>query len=135
MAPSASAAALGQSSDVGAQPSEAAAVGGGPNGEGWKVGAELTKEEGAYVSAIVERNRGVFAFSLEKIGEFKLFEAELKLKSEQPIFERRRRHSVRDWDLVDERCRELEATEIIEECDSDFAANSVMAAKKDPEGN
>jgi hypothetical protein len=34
--------------------------------------------------------------------------------------------------LVDERCRELEAAGIIEECDSDFAANSIMAAKKDP---
>jgi hypothetical protein len=84
------------------------------------------------VSAVVKRNRGVFAFSLEKIGEFKLFEVELKLKTEQPIFERRRRHSVQDWELVDERCKELEATGIIEECDSDFAANSVMAAKKDP---
>jgi hypothetical protein len=36
---------------------------------------------------------------------------------------------------VDERCRELEAAGIIEECDNDFAANSVMATKKDPEGN
>lgn len=36
---------------------------------------------------------------------------------------------------MDERCRELERAGIIEECDSDFAANSVMAAKKDPEGN
>jgi hypothetical protein len=135
LAPSASAAALGQSSDGGTQPSEAAAVGDGPNGEGWKVGAQLTKEEGANVSAVVERNRGVFAFSLEEIGGFKLFEVELKLKLNQPIFERRRRHSVREWELVDERCRELEAAGIIEECDSDFAANSVMAAKKDPEGN
>jgi hypothetical protein len=105
------------------------------NGEGWKVGAQLTKEEGSYVSAVVERNRDVFAFSLEEIGEFKLFEVELKLRTEQPIFERRRRHSVREWELVDERCKELEAAGIIEECDSDFAANSVMAAKKDPEGN
>jgi hypothetical protein len=59
----------------------------------------------------------------------------LKLKLEQPIFERRRKHSLREWELVDERCRELEAAGIIEECDSDFAANSVMAAKKDSEGN
>jgi hypothetical protein len=59
---------------------------------------------------------------------------ELRLKSEQPIFERRRRHSVREWELIDERCKELEAAGMIEECDSDFAANSVMAAKKDPEG-
>jgi hypothetical protein len=36
---------------------------------------------------------------------------------------------------VDERCAELEKAGIIEECDSDFAANSVMAAKKDPAGN
>jgi hypothetical protein len=123
------------SEPVGAQPGETITAGGEPNKEGWKVGAQLTKEEGSYVAAVVERNRDVFAFSLEEIGEFKLFEVELKLKSEQPIFERRRRHSIREWELVDERCRELEAVGIIEECDSDFAANSVMAAKKDPEGN
>jgi hypothetical protein len=120
---------------AGVQPSEAARVGGGPNGEGWKVGAHLTKEQGTYVAAVVERNRDAFAYSLEEIGEFKLFEVELKLKSDQPIFKRRRRHSVREWELVDERCRELEAAGLIEECDSDFAANSVMAAKKDPEEN
>jgi hypothetical protein len=113
----------------------AAAVGCGPKGKGWKVGAQLSEEEGSHVAAVVERNRDVFAFSLEEIGEFKLFEVELKLKSEQPIFERRRRHSIREWELVDERCKELEAAGIIEECDSDFAANSVMAAKKDPDGN
>jgi hypothetical protein len=85
---------------------------------------------------VVDRNRDVFAFSLEEIGEpFKLFEVELKLKLEQPIFERRRRYSIQEWELVDERCRELEAAGIIEECDSDFAANPVMAAKKDPDGN
>jgi hypothetical protein len=133
--PSASAAAVGQVAGASAQPLEAATVGGGPSGGGWKVGAQLTNDEGTYVSAVVERNRGVFAFSLEEIGKFKLFEVKLKLKSDQPIFERRRRHSVREWELVDERCRELEAAGIIEECDSDFAANSVMAAKKDPEGN
>jgi hypothetical protein len=125
----------GNGSEAKPQPQEAVKVGGGPSGEGWKVGAQLTKEEGSSVAAVVERNRDVFAFSLEEIGEFKLLEVELKLKSEQPIFERRRRHSIREWELVDERCRELEAAGIIEECDSDFAANSVMAAKKDPEGS
>jgi hypothetical protein len=49
---------------------------------------------------------GAFLRSVwRKIGDFKLFEVELKLKSEQPIFERRRRHSVREWELVDERCK------------------------------
>jgi hypothetical protein len=85
MDPRAVAACLGPSADAaGARP---LGGGGGPNGEGWKVGAQLSREEGSYVSAVVERNRDVFAFSLEEIGEFKLFEVELKLKSEQPIFE------------------------------------------------
>jgi hypothetical protein len=68
-------------------------------------------------------------------GEFKLFEVQLDLKTDQPIYERRRKHSQREWELVDEMCAELEKAGIIEECDSDFAANSLMAAKKDPEGN
>jgi hypothetical protein len=110
----------------------------GPQGveeKGWSVGGQLGERERQYVAAVVEKNRNVFAFSLEEIGQFKLFEVELKLKSEQPIFERRRKHSLREWELVDERGRELEAAGIVEECDNDFAANSVMAAKKDPEGN
>jgi hypothetical protein len=68
--------------------------------------------------------------SVEEIGEFKLFEVQLDLKTNQPIFERRRKHSAREWELVDERCNEKEKAGIIEECESDFAANSVMAAKK-----
>jgi hypothetical protein len=99
------------------------------------VGEQLTESDRGHVAAVVEKNRDVFAFGLKEIGQFKLFEVELKLKSEQPIFERRRKHSAREWELVDERCRELEAAGIIEGCDSDFAANFVMAAKKDPEGN
>jgi hypothetical protein len=110
----------------------------GPKGAqegGWFVGEQLAANERQHVAAVVEKNRDVFAFGLEEIGQFKLFEVRLKLKSEQPIFERRRKHSPREWELVDERCRELEAVGIIDECDSDFASNSVMAAKKDPEGN
>jgi hypothetical protein len=99
------------------------------------VGEQLCERDRRFVAAMVEKNRDVFAFSLEEIGQFKLFEVELKLKSERPIFERRRKHSLREWELVDERCRELEAAGILEECDSDFAANLVMAAKKDPERN
>jgi hypothetical protein len=100
----------------------------------WGVGEQLCEGDRRFVAAVVEKNRDVFAFSLEEIGQFKLFEVELKLKSERPIFERRRKHSLREWELVDERCRELEAAGIIEACDSDFAANSVMAAKKDRPG-
>jgi hypothetical protein len=110
----------------------------GPRGveeKGWLVGEQLAEGDRSHVAAVVEKNGDVFAFALEEIGRFKLFEVELKLKSEQPIFKRRRKHSVREWELVDEHCRELEAAGIIEECDSDFNANSVMAAKKDPEGN
>jgi hypothetical protein len=75
-----------RSEPAGAQPGETITAGGETNKEGWKVGAQLTKEEGSYVAAVVERNRDVFAFSLEELGEFKLFEVELKLKFEQPIF-------------------------------------------------
>jgi hypothetical protein len=102
---------------------------------GWLVCAQLGETEKRQVAAVVDKNRDVFAFSLDDIGEFKLFEVQLDLKTDQPIYERRRKHSQREWELVDERCAELERAGIIEECDSNFAANSVMAAKKDPGGN
>lgn len=66
------------------QPQEAVKVGGGPSGEGWKVEAQLTKEERSYEAAVVERNRDVFAFSLEEIGEFKPFEVELNSNQSSP---------------------------------------------------
>jgi hypothetical protein len=102
---------------------------------GWLVGAQLGETEKQQVTQVVEKNRDVFAFSSAEIGEFKLFKVQLDLKTDQPIYERRRKHSIREWELVDERCVELEKAGIIEECDSDFAANSVMAAKKDPASN
>jgi hypothetical protein len=104
-------------------------------GKGWLIGAQLSEAEKEHAAAVVEKNRDLFANNLEEIGEFKLFEVQLDLKMDQPIFERRRKHSAREWELVYECCKELEKAGIIEECESDFAANSVMAAKKDPDGN
>jgi hypothetical protein len=83
----------GQQAAAQAQPPE------GPCGveeKGWLVGVQLEEGDRRHVAAVVEKNRDVFAFSLEEIGQFKLFEVELKLKSEQPIFERRRKHSLRE---------------------------------------
>jgi hypothetical protein len=105
-------------------------------GKGWLVGAQLSEAEREHAAAVVEKNHDLFANSLEEIGEFKLFEVQLDLKTDQPIFEIRRKHSARDRELVDERCKELEKAGIIGECELDSAASdSVMAAKKDPDGN
>jgi hypothetical protein len=59
-------------------------------------GAAVGGREGA-CRAVVEKNRDLFASSLEEIGEFKPFEVQLDLKTDQPIFERRRKHSAREW--------------------------------------
>jgi hypothetical protein len=63
---------------------------------GWLVGAQLEETEKQRVAQVVEKNKEVFAFFLEEIGEFKLFEVQLDLKTDQPIYERRRKHSLRE---------------------------------------
>jgi hypothetical protein len=66
----------------GAKEGQAAAAEGprGINEKGWLIGGQLGENDRGQVAAVVEKNRDMFAFSLEEIGQFKLFEVELKLK-------------------------------------------------------
>jgi hypothetical protein len=42
--------------------------------------------------------------------------------------------SKHEWELVDERCKELHEAGLIQPSSSDFAATTVMPAKKDSDG-
>jgi hypothetical protein len=50
------------------------------------VGAQLLGAKKKHAAAIVEKINDLFAISPEKIGEFKVFEVQLDLKTDQPIF-------------------------------------------------
>jgi len=55
----------------------------------------------------------------------------IDLIDETPIYQRRHRLSKHEWELVDERCKELHEAGLIQPSSSDFVAVIVMQKKKD----
>jgi hypothetical protein len=55
----------------------------------------------------------------------------IDLTNETPIYRRRHRLSKHEWELVDERCKELHEHDLIQPSSFDFAAAIVMSTKKD----
>ncbi len=58
----------------------------------------------------------------------------IDLTNETPVYRRRHRLSKHEWELVNERCKELHEAGLIQPSSSDFAAATVMLAKKDSTG-
>jgi hypothetical protein len=56
------------------------------------------------------------------------------LIDETPIYRKRHRLSKHEWELVDERCKELHEAGLIQPSSSDFATAIIMLAKKDSIG-
>jgi hypothetical protein len=53
---------------------------------------------------------------------------------ETPIYRRRHRLSKHEWELVDERCKELHETSLIHPSSFNFVATTIIPAKKDSVG-
>jgi hypothetical protein len=58
----------------------------------------------------------------------------IDLTDETPIYRRRHRLSKHEWELVDERCKELHEVGLIQPSNFDFAAVTIMLTKKDSVG-
>ncbi len=58
----------------------------------------------------------------------------IDLIDETPVYRKRHRLSKHEWELVDERCKELHEAGLIQPSSYDFAAATVMLAKKDSAG-
>jgi hypothetical protein len=54
----------------------------------------------------------------------------IDLRNETPIYRRRRRLNKHEWELVDERCKELHEAGLIQPSSSNFATATVMPTKK-----
>jgi hypothetical protein len=55
----------------------------------------------------------------------------IDLIDETPIYRRRHRLNKHEWELVNERCKELHEVGLIQPLSFDFAATTVMITKKD----
>jgi len=73
----------------------------------------------------------VFAFSMKNLGKCKTMQFSIDLINETPIYRKKHRLSKHEWELVDERCKELHEVGLIQPSSSDFITAIIMPAKKD----
>jgi hypothetical protein len=98
------------------------------------MGNQLTKKKRDQVTNLLSKYENVFAFSMKDLGRCKTMQFSIDLTNETPVYRRRHRLSKHEWELVDERCKELHEAGLIQPSSSDFRAITVMPTKKDSAG-
>jgi len=94
------------------------------------MGNQLTKKGKNHVTDLLIKYENVFAFSMKDLGRCKTMQFSIDLTDETPIYRRRHRLSKHEWELVDERCKELHEAGLIQPSSYDFTTTIVMPAKK-----
>jgi hypothetical protein len=56
------------------------------------------------------------------------------LTNETPVYQRRHRLSKHEWELVDEKCKELHEASLIQPSNFDFTTATIMLTNKDSVG-
>jgi hypothetical protein len=95
---------------------------------------QLTKKERDHVTNLLIKYENVFAFLIKDLGRCKTMKFSIDLTDETPIYRRRHRLSKHEWELVDERCKELHEIGLIQPSSFDFVAAIIMLVKKDSDG-
>jgi hypothetical protein len=98
------------------------------------MGNQFTKKEKDQVTDLLIKYENVFAFSMKDLGRCKTMQLFIDLTNETLVYRRRHRLSKHEWELVDERCKELHEASLIQPSNFDFMAAIVMPAKKDSVG-
>jgi hypothetical protein len=98
------------------------------------MGNQLTKKEKNQVIDLLIKYENVFAFSMKDLDRCKTMHFSIDLTDETPIYRRRHRLNKHEWELVDEKCKELHEASLIQPSSSDFTTVIVMPAKKDSTG-
>jgi hypothetical protein len=98
------------------------------------MGNQLTKKERDQVIDSLIKYENVFAFSMKNLGRCENMQFSIDLIDETPIYRKRHRLSKHEWELVNERCKELHEAGLIQPSSFDFRAVIVMPTKKDSVG-
>jgi hypothetical protein len=93
------------------------------------MGNQLTKKEKDQVTNLLIKYENVFAFSMKDLGRCKTMQLSIELTDDTHVYRRRHRLSKHEWELVDERCKELHEAGLIQPSRSDFVA-AIVASKK-----
>ncbi|CAI7837213.1 unnamed protein product [Closterium sp. NIES-53] len=100
----------------------------------WVIGDTMGKEEKEALQAVLAKFRHAFAFTLQELEKCTGEEMELKLTSNEPVFQRKRRKAPGNKDLCKEKCKELLEAGLIQRSESEYATPTVIAARKDLTG-
>jgi replicative DNA helicase len=73
----------------------------------------------------------VLAFSMKDLSRCKTMQLSIDLTNETPVYRNRHRLNKHEWELVDERCKELHEASLIQPSSSNFATTTIMSTKKD----
>jgi hypothetical protein len=98
------------------------------------MGNQLTKKERHHVTNLLIKYENVFAFLMKDLGRFKTMKFSIDFIDDIPIYQRRDRLSKHEWELVDERCKELHEVGFIQPSSFDLTTVIVMPTKKDSAG-
>jgi hypothetical protein len=71
---------------------------------------------------------------MKDLGRCKTMQFSIDLTYETPIYQKRHRLSKHEWELVDERCKELHDVGLIQPSSFDFTTVIVMLTEKDLAG-
>jgi hypothetical protein len=71
------------------------------------MGSQLTKKERDQVTDLLIKYETMFTFSMKDLSRCKTMEFSIDLTDETFVYQRRHRLSKHEWELVDERCKEL----------------------------
>jgi hypothetical protein len=71
---------------------------------------------------------------MKDLGKCKTMQFSINLTNETPIYRRRHRLNKHEWELVDERCKELHEAGLIQPSSSNFVIVIIMPTKKDSIG-
>jgi len=78
------------------------------------MGNQLTKKEKDQVTYLLIKYENVFAFSMKDLSRCKTMQFSIDLIDETPVYQRRHSLSKHEWQLVDERCKELHEAGLIQ---------------------
>jgi hypothetical protein len=94
------------------------------------MGNQLTKKERDQVTNLLIKYENVLAFSMKDLGRCKTMQFSIDLMDETPVYQRRHRLSKHEWELVDERCKELHEAGLIQPLMTDFIAATILSNKE-----
>jgi hypothetical protein len=98
------------------------------------MGNQLSKKEKDQVTYLLIKYENVFTFSMKDLSRCKTMQFSIDLTDETPIYQKKHRLNKHEWELIDERRKELHEASFIQPSSFDFTTITIMPTNKDSIG-